>query len=141
MTPQPVIQVKNLVARFGDEIILDNISFDVSTSAIIEFQPPILSNGLYLLNGNEPFAPNDYAWINSLYHSMQSELSKIKMQLFVEQQKKIIKCKHLLFIPSEASLKKVMNLLGFHLVEENGIYNYPIDSKINELNIFLFQKF
>jgi len=35
MTQQPVIQVKNLVARFGDEIILDNISFDVFKGEIV----------------------------------------------------------------------------------------------------------
>jgi phospholipid/cholesterol/gamma-HCH transport system ATP-binding protein len=35
MTQQPVIQVKNLVARFGDQIILDNISFDVFKGEIV----------------------------------------------------------------------------------------------------------
>jgi phospholipid/cholesterol/gamma-HCH transport system ATP-binding protein len=35
MTKKPVIQVKNLVARYGDEIILDNISFDVFKGEIV----------------------------------------------------------------------------------------------------------
>jgi len=35
MNQEPVIQVKNLVARFGDEIILDNISFDVFKGEIV----------------------------------------------------------------------------------------------------------
>ena len=35
MSQKPVIQVKNLVARYGDEIILDNISFDVFKGEII----------------------------------------------------------------------------------------------------------
>jgi phospholipid/cholesterol/gamma-HCH transport system ATP-binding protein len=35
MTQKPLIQVKNLVARFGDEIILDNISFDVFKGEIV----------------------------------------------------------------------------------------------------------
>ena len=35
MTQQPVIQVKNLVARFGDETILDNISFDVFKGEVV----------------------------------------------------------------------------------------------------------
>jgi phospholipid/cholesterol/gamma-HCH transport system ATP-binding protein len=35
MIQKPIIQVKNLVARYGDEIILDNISFDVFKGEII----------------------------------------------------------------------------------------------------------
>ena len=35
MSQKPVIQVENLVARYGDEIILDNISFDVFKGEII----------------------------------------------------------------------------------------------------------
>ncbi len=35
MNQHPFIQVKNLVARFGDEIILDNISFDVFKGEIV----------------------------------------------------------------------------------------------------------
>jgi phospholipid/cholesterol/gamma-HCH transport system ATP-binding protein len=35
MTQKPVIHVENLVARYGDEIILDNISFDVFKGEII----------------------------------------------------------------------------------------------------------
>ena len=35
MSQKPVIQVKNLVARYDDEIILDNISFDVFKGEII----------------------------------------------------------------------------------------------------------
>lgn len=35
MTKKPVIHVENLVARYGDEIILDNISFDVFKGEII----------------------------------------------------------------------------------------------------------
>jgi len=35
MSQRPVIQVKNLVARYGDEIILDNISFDVFKGEIV----------------------------------------------------------------------------------------------------------
>jgi hypothetical protein len=59
----------------GGNILLFDNEYDVSISAIIEFQPPILSNGLYSLDANEPFAPNEYTWINyssdyfSLSHS------------------------------------------------------------------------
>jgi phospholipid/cholesterol/gamma-HCH transport system ATP-binding protein len=35
MSQKPVIHVENLVARYGDEIILDNISFDVFKGEII----------------------------------------------------------------------------------------------------------
>ena len=35
MTHKPIIQVKNLVARYGDEIILDNISLDVFKGEIV----------------------------------------------------------------------------------------------------------
>ena len=59
----------------GGNILLFDNEYDVSISAIIEFQPPILSNGLYSLDANEPFEPNEYTWINyssdyfSLSHS------------------------------------------------------------------------
>jgi len=35
MTKKPVIHVENLVARYGDEIILDNLSFDVFKGEIV----------------------------------------------------------------------------------------------------------
>ena len=35
MTQTPVIRVENLIARYGDEIILDNISFDVFKGEIV----------------------------------------------------------------------------------------------------------
>jgi phospholipid/cholesterol/gamma-HCH transport system ATP-binding protein len=35
MTRRPVIQVKNLVAKYGDDLILDNISFDVAEGEIV----------------------------------------------------------------------------------------------------------
>ncbi len=35
MTQQPIIRVENLVARYGDEIILDNISFDVFKGEVV----------------------------------------------------------------------------------------------------------
>ena len=56
----------------GGNILLFDNEYDVSISAIIEFQPPILSNGLYSLDANEPFEPNEYTWINhsSNYYSL-----------------------------------------------------------------------
>ena len=56
----------------GGNILLFDNEYDVSISAIIEFQPPILSNGLYSLDTNEPFEPNEYTWINhsSNYYSL-----------------------------------------------------------------------
>ena len=56
----------------GGNILLFDNEYDVSISAIIEFQPPILSNGLYSLGANEPFEPNEYTWINhsSNYYSL-----------------------------------------------------------------------
>jgi len=35
MTQNKIIQVKNLVARYGDDVILDNISFDVEQGEIL----------------------------------------------------------------------------------------------------------
>ena len=56
----------------GGNILLFDNEYDVSISAIIEFQPPILSNGFYSLDANEPFEPNEYTWINhsSNYYSL-----------------------------------------------------------------------
>ncbi len=56
----------------GGNILLYDNEYDVSISAIIEFQPPILSNGFYSLDANEPFEPNEYTWINhsSNYYSL-----------------------------------------------------------------------
>ena len=56
----------------GGNILLFDNEYDVSISAIIEFQPPILSNGLYSLDEYEPFEPNEYTWINhsSNYYSL-----------------------------------------------------------------------
>ena len=35
MTKSPVIEVKNLVARYGDDLILDDITFDVAQGEIV----------------------------------------------------------------------------------------------------------
>jgi len=59
----------------GGNILLFDNEYDFSISAIIEFQPPILSNGSYFLEDYESYEPNEYTWINyssdyfSLSHS------------------------------------------------------------------------
>ena len=59
----------------GDNILLYDNGYDDFISAIIEFQPPILSNGSYFLEDYESYGPNEYIWINyssdyfSLSHS------------------------------------------------------------------------
>jgi len=59
----------------GGNILLYDNGYDDVISAIIEFQPPILSNGSYFLNEYESYEPNEYTWINyssdyfSLSHS------------------------------------------------------------------------
>ena len=58
----------------GNVILFDN-EFDISISAVIEFQTPILQDGSYLLDDFEAYGPNEYSWINqsedyfSLSHS------------------------------------------------------------------------
>ncbi|SVC08710.1 uncharacterized protein METZ01_LOCUS261564, partial [marine metagenome] len=56
----------------GDNILLYDNEYDDLISAIIEFQPPILSNGSYLLEDYESYGPNEYIWINysSDYYSL-----------------------------------------------------------------------
>ena len=59
----------------GDNILLYDNGYANFISAIIEFQPPILSNGSYFLEDYESYGPNEYIWINyssdyfSLSHS------------------------------------------------------------------------
>ena len=59
----------------GGNILLYDNGYDDFISAIIEFEPPILSNGLYFLDEYESYEPNEYVWINystdyfSLSHS------------------------------------------------------------------------
>jgi hypothetical protein len=56
----------------GGNILLYDNEYDDLISAIIEFQPPILSNGSYLLEDYESYGPNEYIWINysSDYYSL-----------------------------------------------------------------------
>ena len=59
----------------GGNILLFDNEYDASISAIIEFQPPVLNNGTYILDEFEQFGPDSYTWINhssdyfSLSHS------------------------------------------------------------------------
>ena len=59
--PHGVNWIKNSFPGEGN-ILLFNSEQSESQSAVIEFQTPVLDNGLYPLINEEPFGPTDFIW-------------------------------------------------------------------------------